>query len=515
MEREDTPLLRSQPSTSVEVQNSRKPHPILGIWLGFSPSFKYCIGLELLCELAMMITTVPMVSVLEQAVCIRYYHGDLPNPDLCKISPIQQTLAEVRGWMASFETLAAIIVALPIGRVADYRGQRGVFMIVVTGMLMSLTWTLVVATNPVFSIKLVWASSVFLLIGGGRYAAEMLLAAMIAKACNEETRTRGLYHFYSCFIFSELIGPLIASITADVSPWLPFIISYILLLLTFPLLAIMPQDHTTSESTLTTSGHSEDVHGLPEHRSIIRAITYASIDQYQLLNIIFSNRNMRLAAVVFLVCTFRGISMRAFIPYASVRFGWKLSRTNALISEVALVNLVLFFFIMPALLRMISKYFKPANQTLNVGIVKASLSLLFTGSLFLAFATNSAFFIAATMIYGLGFGARSTLLSLATSWINPERAGTLYSAVFLVEQIGMLGGEPLVQTMLGVGIGLQDPWKGLPFICTSVSSQRQKMRIFDTKKLYQAGLFHEPHLHFRNDSVTGWVVDWLGLSQGL
>lgn len=40
--------------------------------------------------------------------------------------------------------------------------------------------------NPVIPIKLVWASSIFLLVGGGRYAAEMLLAAMIAKACKEE-----------------------------------------------------------------------------------------------------------------------------------------------------------------------------------------------------------------------------------------------------------------------------------------------------------------------------------------
>lgn len=78
------------------------------------------------------------------------------------------------------------------------------------------------------------------------------------------------------------------------------------------------------------------------------------------------------------------------------------------------------------------------------------------------------------MIYGLGFGAHSTLLSLITSWIHPERAGTLYSAVFLVEQIGMLGGEPLVQNLLGDGFGLQDPWKGLPFICTGLSCQPHK-----------------------------------------
>lgn len=108
----------------------------------------------------MMIMTVPMVSVLEQAVCVRYYHGDIPNPNGCKIPPIQQTLAEIRGWTASFETFAgmacrrmlrfstdapiAIIGALLIGRIADYRGHRGVFMVIATGMLMSLTWTLVV-----------------------------------------------------------------------------------------------------------------------------------------------------------------------------------------------------------------------------------------------------------------------------------------------------------------------------------------------------------------------------------
>lgn len=108
MEREDAPLLGSRPLADSEIngQNSRKLHPIPDIWLDFSPSFKYCIALELLCELAVMIITVPMVSVLEQGVCLRYYRGDIPSPEHCKILPIQRTLAEVRGWVASFETLA-------------------------------------------------------------------------------------------------------------------------------------------------------------------------------------------------------------------------------------------------------------------------------------------------------------------------------------------------------------------------------------------------------------------------
>lgn len=49
---------------------------------------------------------------------------------------------------------------------------------------------------------------------------------------------------------------------------------------------------------------------------------------------------------------------------------------------------------MPALIRFITQRFRPLVQTLNLGIVQGSLSLLLTGSLLVAFATNSAFLIA-------------------------------------------------------------------------------------------------------------------------
>ncbi|KAF5530150.1 major facilitator superfamily transporter [Fusarium mexicanum] len=188
MERDDEPLLGSRPSTAADCLITQRPQLVPDSWSGSSSSFKYYIGLELLCELAMMILTVPMVSALEYAICVRHYHDEIPTSELCKAPSIQRSLAEIRGWAASFETFSAIIVALPIGRIADHRGQRGVFMVVVAGILMNLTWTLIVLTNHVLPIKLVWASSLFLLVGGGRYAAEMLLAAMIAKACTEETR---------------------------------------------------------------------------------------------------------------------------------------------------------------------------------------------------------------------------------------------------------------------------------------------------------------------------------------
>ncbi|CCT63710.1 uncharacterized protein FFB20_14281 [Fusarium fujikuroi] len=230
MAQEDASLLGPRPSTAADRHTTKRPQLVPDSWSGVSPSFNYFIGLE------------PFA----------------PSN--------QRNLSYIRGWVESFDTLSAIIVALPIGRITDHRGQQGVFMVVMAGILMSLTWSLIVREN---------------------------------------------------------------------------------------------------------------------------------------------------------------------------------STTNALIGEVALINLILFFFTMPILLR----------------IPVAALPGVTT--------TNSASLIAATTICGLGFGARSTQLSPVTSWIDPQRAGPLFSAVFLVEHIGMLGGEPLVQNELGVSLGLQDPWKGLPLIRTA------------------------------------------------
>lgn len=135
-------------------------------------------------------------------------------------------------------------------------------------------------------------------------------------------RTRRLYYFYSCFIFSELVGPPVASIASDIPPWLPFSISYFLLFLTFPLLSVMPKDYIAPFSAAIDS--TEDP---PGHR-ILRAVLHALLDQVHLLRFMLPSHNMGSAAVVFLISTLRGISLRALVQYASFRFDWKVSRAS-------------------------------------------------------------------------------------------------------------------------------------------------------------------------------------------
>ena len=129
---------------------------------------KYCLLLEFFLELSNNISTVPLISIYhEQAICDRYYQNDPAHVigafqgDRCKIAPIQSELARVRGWKGFFETCIgnslylrstqelrlieeAMVVALPVGHLADRFSHRKVYAIILTGMVAGVLWTTIV-----------------------------------------------------------------------------------------------------------------------------------------------------------------------------------------------------------------------------------------------------------------------------------------------------------------------------------------------------------------------------------
>lgn len=73
-----------------------------------------CILLNFLVEMCDMIIIVPTIALLERSICHTYYAehdprvigpGGLVNERLCKIGPVQEQLAVLRGWKALFEAL--------------------------------------------------------------------------------------------------------------------------------------------------------------------------------------------------------------------------------------------------------------------------------------------------------------------------------------------------------------------------------------------------------------------------
>jgi hypothetical protein len=141
------------------------------------------------------------------------------------------------------------------------------------------------------------------------------------------SRTRGFYYIYSCFTFAKLTGPLISAWSMQLSLWLAIAIGAILLVISFPLLAAMPNtprnhDFESSQVDEMDSGFGTR----PQEHSVLYALFVAMTHQFSMLKIIFANRNMLLSVPIFMVGTFRGITERILIQYTSVRFKWKLAQ---------------------------------------------------------------------------------------------------------------------------------------------------------------------------------------------
>ncbi|KAK3191050.1 hypothetical protein K4F52_003000 [Lecanicillium sp. MT-2017a] len=434
---------------------------------GLTRTTYFTFVLTFLIEMCNVMLAVPLLALLEQAVCQDHYADLTPTlvhsgGDPCKAPPIQGELALLRGWQGFLNGLSALMLALPVGYFAEHHSHRATMAYVLVGILAAAVWSIIVGSVAVIPNRLLWLTSVFLLCGGGNPVAEMLLAVVIVNSTSEADRTRALYYMYSAFIATELIGPQLSKWCLNHSIWLAFAIGLASLVSCVPVLAMMPESKTPHEEPEAQPAETQ-VTWKDAWREV-----YKRVSSVRLLT---ESRNIRFAIPLFLVGTFRNVSLNALLQYVSARFEWALSDTNWLITQVAIVNLALFFVILPTVLYAVNRWLQPGHQVLNLRIAQLSFFILATGSACISFSRTSGQIIASLAFYSLGFGARATLLSLATFWFDKQVRARLYSAILLLELLGRLSGEAILQSILSASFSLSRPWMGIPFLfCTGCYS---------------------------------------------
>jgi hypothetical protein len=145
---EHSPLISPDRSPTERVErSSKKPTPWLSLAL-------YLLGLIAIIDVGFYLLEPPKTRMYEAKICFRHYQKYDPSKikqdgtvdeSLCKINAVQEKLAAIMGWEELFESLPAILLAVPFGAWADKYGRKWIFVSSFVGMLLNCSWKFLIS----------------------------------------------------------------------------------------------------------------------------------------------------------------------------------------------------------------------------------------------------------------------------------------------------------------------------------------------------------------------------------
>lgn len=213
-------------------------------------------------------------------------------------------------------------------------------------------------------------------------------------------RSHGFYYIFSAFYVAELIASFVASVTTDISPWIPCGLAMGSVVICLVLLFLMPDPQNSTRS----SGHPESPDLSDE------TITNSSTKPSAIARLLTlsSNPNVLFTIPVFLVGILRYTTLSILVQYAHVRFKSKISTGATFYTETAIVNIFLFLFLIPQATAYMRNRYSVRPQAIDLFLVRTSVCLMTLGSL------------------SIGIAPSKELLPLGKSHVFPPRYSSTY-----------------------------------------------------------------------------------------
>ncbi|KAL4942933.1 hypothetical protein BDV06DRAFT_211436 [Aspergillus oleicola] len=421
----------------------------------------------------------PQISIYESLIC-RWFSDGVD----CKSPGVQGELALVTGWKETVDQLPGIILALPYGLAADRIGRKPILVLALSGLFLEdIAIRLVCWWNAVLPLRMLWATPVFQVIGGGPQTASAMAYAMITDVVSPEKRAFVFYIVAAAILLGEILAPPISALLMSWSPWVPSLLAMLFQLLGLFAAALVsetrfakiptPQKlheedgddaeqeifnqggHTTDNDRDSTS--KTELHGwmetLKRYLNDVRRINWKNI-----------NFNMVYIVSTFLLASIGRQALQLVIPYASKRFSWSISRSSFLLTLKGIINLVTLLLILPQLSAWLSKHTRVPSTVRDLRIVQCSAWLLTIGTTIMSLAGKPPLFIVGVCFLALGWGFYSALRSLATALVLPSQVGVLSSGIGLAQSLGSLVAGPILAAAYRHGLRLDGLGMGLPYM---------------------------------------------------
>lgn len=308
-------------------------------------------------------------------------------------------------------------------------------------------------------------------------------------------RTNAFFRITSGGLLAEVVAPSVASLLMVKSPWIPFVIGAVSMILAGILFVFVPEtlhskdmkatQNDTQPFSSSTRDNSPLIRPPPQPESLDEPIEPLDNPGKSNNSSIFASftKDLKLSShrfyhertifyswpILILLFTFLShpltIDAVDIIPqYVSKRFEWSLAETGYLVSLRALFNIFIFLVWLPWMSKALTSY-NAVESIQHRDVLVARISCLFLVAGCALLAGNSIWMvIVGLFIYTLGTGFSAVCRSLITTLVVKDHVARLYAAISIVEKIGDFILAPGLAWLFKAGLKLGGVWLGLPFM---------------------------------------------------
>ncbi|PWY90339.1 adenylate cyclase [Aspergillus sclerotioniger CBS 115572] len=375
---------------------------------------------------------------------------------------VQSEVALLEGWKDTLEQVPGILFAVPYGVLADRIGRRPVLLLCAVGFTLSDVWVKIVCWfSDQLPLRLIWLAPIAEVVGGGTQVATSIMFVMLADLFNDEDQTTAFLYVSATALLSEILATPLGTLLMTRNVWLPYILSSVgtagggLFLLLLP--ETLPQAPPSSPSG-TSREEEADKGNIPDR-------VRAGVDELRRSTaVIRRHRSVQLFLFVFFAAYLGRQVMKVLLLFAANRFHWTIAQASFLISVRGFTNLLLLIVILPGLSRWLLRRWNMTPLSKDTSLALTSSACLCVGCLLIAVSVHPVGAVLGLVVFALGSAMHLLARRIITSLVDAHHLGTLYTAIAVMQGIGVVVAGPTMAMAYGWGLAQGGVWTGAPFL---------------------------------------------------
>ncbi|KAF5872750.1 putative mfs multidrug protein [Botrytis fragariae] len=483
-ENENEPLLPE--NNRYPAKNTTKPYTKLVVLLYL---------LILIVDFGGLLQIAPMTQIFETVICRKFYARYPANQGIeeinhsCKVQEVQSELALLKGVQSFLSILPNLLLTIPYGVLVNIYGRQLSLCLAMLGLCLQLTWIILISWfSDVFSLRLIWLSSAFHIIGGGPSVALSIVYILVADKVPHSYRAQVFFGLDAARLLAVAVGTATSSVLMKRGPWIPMFFALLITYVGSSFALFIPTGGPGS-SLMSNSRHNslEDTNA----SDVVSTTIFSSAletkyvlfkdDLYRFKKSLSINSLARKILAMSLVSTLTSSSSSIILIYASKRFDWSFAKANLLTTLRASVNLIVILLLIPLVGFWLIVRCKVSHRERETYLARGSALVILLGLSIVAIAPTPTLLITGVVVSSLGFGADALLRSILTSVIPSHEIGTFYTSMTLLQNLGESAGGLLYSTLFSVALNLQGFWLGLPFIISAILSVLSLVMVSDAR----------------------------------